>query len=123
MSGNVKQGVLLVVGAAALTFAIVQLISFAQASDGEGVVEQTALCTSCGHYYKTTLEELAKRMPPGGMRPAISPEFGPGYECPECGKPTMYPNPIKCEECGTLFLVSRSESGAVIRCPKCNWER
>lgn len=125
MAGNRKQAVLGGVAAAALIAAGILFFLHGRAPvDGDGDIDQSALCASCGHYAELTQTALYALLPPEVPMAAFGPSDGPGYRCPECGKATFYPNPITCEKCSTKFLISRDEFGAhVAKCPKCGWER
>lgn len=89
------------------------------AADGKEATE-TVLCANpkCGHSGELPASQLAA--PSSGKEPARMPADGPGYKCPKCGQDTLYPGAIKCDQCGTLYLMSRDAGGRrVARCPKC----
>jgi DNA-directed RNA polymerase subunit RPC12/RpoP len=125
MAGNRKQAVLGGIAAAALIAAAVLFYLHGQAATAtDGDIDQSALCSSCGHYADLTQAALYALLPTEVPMAAMCPGDGPGYRCPACGKPTFYPNPITCEKCSTKFLISRDAFGAhVAKCPKCGWER
>jgi DNA-directed RNA polymerase subunit M/transcription elongation factor TFIIS len=81
----------------------------------------TVLCANekCGFSGQVELKSLVFAAS-GAKRPARMPSVGPGYKCPKCGQNTLYTDPMKCNNCGTLFLPRQDASGAFVQsCPKC----
>lgn len=125
MSKALKQPVLAIVAVVAFGAAIwIFLTHRAPAGTGDTDIKQTALCADCGYFAETSLSALMQNTPRNGALPAMCPADGPGFKCPQCGKLTLYTNPIVCQKCGKKFLISRDARGEhVVKCPGCGWER
>jgi predicted RNA-binding Zn-ribbon protein involved in translation (DUF1610 family) len=124
MSQGSKQPLLLLIAIVALGAAAFIFVRYGRTpAGGDADIQQTALCAGCGHYAAVAQSVLAQSLPEGGM-PAMCPQDGPAYRCPQCGKQTFYANPITCPQCGKKFLLTRNEHGVhQAKCPGCGWLR
>ncbi|MGQ9650950.1 MAG: hypothetical protein ACUVXJ_12640 [Phycisphaerae bacterium] len=90
--------------------------SASEEAGAAGSLKPAALCAACGYYVEGSALQLVGD---GGAR---APVYGPGYECPKCGKKTLYVNPFICGKCKTPFLLSEDAAGKVVaKCPECGW--
>ncbi len=125
MSARAKQPILLAI--AVVAFGAAAWFSFGWGSALEtrdGDVDQTALCSECGHFEQTTLKRLQALAPNAQFLPSVSPAFGPGWKCPKCGQATFYRNPITCAQCGKRFFLTVDQEGrSQAKCPGCGWIR